>query len=203
MVDPVKPEDEPGLPPERAGDEGFVSRWSRLKRESSVGEAEAKAVAARAENAPGTRDGPPPLPPVDQLTPDSDFSPFMHPKADPAVRRVALRKLFSDPHFNVMDGLDVYIDDYNKFEPIGEELLANLSHSVDLLRRYEQPKPGKPPEGVPAGPESSAVAESGNGREQLPEEVGPPPRIEAQPGERIEMDNRDSLSRSDPNKKAG
>ena len=29
-----------------------------------------------------------------------------------------MKKLFSDPHFNVMDGLDTYIDDYGKPDPI-------------------------------------------------------------------------------------
>jgi hypothetical protein len=33
------------------------------------------------------------------------------------VRNAALKKLFTDPHFNVMDGLDVYIDDYGKPDP--------------------------------------------------------------------------------------
>ena len=29
-----------------------------------------------------------------------------------------MKKLFSDPHFNVMDGLDTYIDDYGKPDPL-------------------------------------------------------------------------------------
>ena len=29
-----------------------------------------------------------------------------------------MKKLFADPHYNVMDGLDVYIDDYSKPDPI-------------------------------------------------------------------------------------
>ena len=41
------------------------------------------------------------------------------------VRRAALKKLFSDPRFNVMDGLDVYIDDYSKTEPIPPEMLCH------------------------------------------------------------------------------
>lgn len=197
MAKPVKPEDELGLPPERAGDKGFVSRWSRLKRESNVSEAEAKAVAARAENAPGTRDeAPPPLPPVDQLTPDSDFSPFMHPKADPALRRVALKKLFSDPHFNVMDGLDTYIDDYNTFEPIGEELLAQLSHAAAMLRRFEEPKLEQAPGESEGGTQCGVAAESGR-QPDLPPEATLPAQGEARPVERIKTEHSDNLCQSD------
>jgi len=66
------------------------------------------------------------LPPIESLTPQSDFTPFMRPDVDPALKRAALRKLFTDPHFNVMDGLDVYIDDYSKPDPIAPEILRTL-----------------------------------------------------------------------------
>jgi hypothetical protein len=66
------------------------------------------------------------LPPVESLTPQSDFTPFMRPDVDPALKRAALRKLFTDPRFNVMDGLDVYIDDYSKPDPIAPEILRTL-----------------------------------------------------------------------------
>ena len=71
----------------------------------------------------------PALPPIDSLTPDSDFAPFMQPSVDPALKRGALRKLFADPRYNVMDGLDVYIDDYSKPDPIAPDVLAKLAHA--------------------------------------------------------------------------
>lgn len=64
---------------------------------------------------------------------DSDFSSFFHPQVDEGVRRSALRKLFSDPHFNVMDGLDVYIDDYSKTEPIPPAMLAGLRQAQRIF----------------------------------------------------------------------
>lgn len=82
-------------------------------------------------HAPATQD--PPLPPVESLTFESDFSAFMSSKVDEPVKRQALKKLFSDPHFNVMDGLDVYIDDYSKFEPIPPDVLAKLQHARLVL----------------------------------------------------------------------
>lgn len=74
----------------------------------------------------------PELPPVDALTPDSDFTPFLRQGVSPATRNAALKKLFADPAFNVMDGLDVYIEDYNQTTPIPEDLLRRLAQSRAL-----------------------------------------------------------------------
>ncbi len=68
----------------------------------------------------------PALPPVESLTFDSDFAAFLQPKVDEALKRQALKQLFRDPRFNVMDGLDVYIDDYSKPDPISPELVRQL-----------------------------------------------------------------------------
>ena len=76
----------------------------------------------------------PPAPPqptlqdAQQLTPASDFRPFVAHAVAPEVRNAAFKQLFTDPHFNVMDGLDIYIDDYSKPDPlplaVARELLA-------------------------------------------------------------------------------
>ncbi|OGB04145.1 MAG: hypothetical protein A3E79_14645 [Burkholderiales bacterium RIFCSPHIGHO2_12_FULL_61_11] len=63
---------------------------------------------------------------VKRLTPDSDFAPFMARNVGPEVRNAAMKKLFADPHFNVMDGLDIYIDDYSKADPIPESMLRQM-----------------------------------------------------------------------------
>ena len=104
--------------------ESFLSRWSRLKRQTEN-------LVKTETSKPLTNE--PKLPPVEQLNLESDYSAFFHPKVDEKLRREALRKLFSDPHFNVMDGLDVYIDDYNKPDPIPPEMLARLIESNPLL----------------------------------------------------------------------
>jgi hypothetical protein len=82
----------------------------------------------------------PELPCVDDLTLDSDFSGFLHPKVDPGVRKAALQKLFSDPHFNVMDGLDTYIDDYSKTEPLPPAMLAGLRQAQNILAWAQETK---------------------------------------------------------------
>ena len=109
------------------GKQDFLRRWSRLKRESAA-------------QKPVAQQEPPQLPPLDSLTFESDFKAFMHSKVEEGVKRAALKKLFSDPRFNVMDGLDTYVDDYTKAEPISEELLAQLEHARQTLleRKPEQ-----------------------------------------------------------------
>ncbi|MGC1818976.1 MAG: DUF3306 domain-containing protein [Casimicrobiaceae bacterium] len=77
------------------------------------------------------------LPPVDTLTIESDFTAFMRPGVDEAQKRGALKKLFSDPRFNVMDGLDTYIGDYTKPDPIepslARELLSRLTFDTSAM----------------------------------------------------------------------
>ena len=103
--------------------EAFLDRWSRLKQES---------VQEKKEEAP-TPAPTPSLPPVDKLTPESDFTGFMHPKVEDALRRVALKKLFSDPHFNVADPFEAYSGDWTVGEPIPQEMLAALNQAKRLL----------------------------------------------------------------------
>ena len=115
--------------PEREGGEPFLSRWSRKKDEARQQPPEP--VRGKV---PDPGEPAPELPPVDKLTKDSDYRDFFHPKVGEDTRRLALKKLFSDPHFNVMDGLDVYIDDYSKSEPIPPEMLAGLRQAQNILR---------------------------------------------------------------------
>ena len=68
----------------------------------------------------------PALPPVESLTIDSDFTGYFQPKVDEHLKRQALKQLFRDPHFNVMDGLDVYIDDYSQPDPISPEIVRQM-----------------------------------------------------------------------------
>jgi hypothetical protein len=69
------------------------------------------------------------LPSLDSLSIESDFAPFMQAGVDESLKRGALKKLFSDPRFNVMDGLDVYIDDYSKPDPLDPAIARTLAHA--------------------------------------------------------------------------
>jgi hypothetical protein len=69
---------------------------------------------------------------VAALTPESDYARFVAREVTPEVRNAALKKLFSDPHFNVMDGLDTYIEDYGIPNPIPPEMLRLMSQTQFL-----------------------------------------------------------------------
>jgi Protein of unknown function (DUF3306) len=73
---------------------------------------------------------------VKLLTKDSDFKPFMSSDVGPEVRNAAMKKLFADPHFNVMDGLDIYIDDYSLSDPIPESMLRQMA-SAKFLKLFD------------------------------------------------------------------
>ncbi|MGQ0655788.1 MAG: DUF3306 domain-containing protein [Betaproteobacteria bacterium] len=104
-----------------ASHDDFFSRWSRRKR------------AAAQRVAPAPLSPPQALPQPESLTFDSDFGRFMHAKVEENVKRAALRKLFADPRFNVMDGLDIYIGDYSVEDPIPAAMLAGLEHARQTL----------------------------------------------------------------------
>jgi hypothetical protein len=108
--------------------EDFLRRWSRLKHKQAAQKPAEKQPLEKKQ-----ADTPPALPPVDKLTPDSDFTGFMQPKVEDALRRAALKKLFSDPHFNIPDPFEAYSGDWTVGEPIPPEMLATLNQAKTLL----------------------------------------------------------------------
>ena len=155
--------------------EGFLGRWSQRKQDiragkplaepeittkpvapadkasdtSSVQASETTAVAEKSET---------PLPTmadVHELTSESDFSPFVAKNVSPEVRNSAMKKLFTDPHYNVMDRLDIYIDDYSKPDPIPESMLRQMVSAkfLNLFKTEEEAE-------AKAAAEKAALAEA-------------------------------------------
>jgi hypothetical protein len=113
-------------------EEHFLSRWSRRKLESKQ---DAPAALPAAELPPAEPAAPAPQatePEVPQGI-STEYRQFFDPKVDEKLRQAALRGLFSDPHFNVMDGLDTYIDDYSVADPIPEAMLRRLNQAKELF----------------------------------------------------------------------
>jgi hypothetical protein len=124
---PARPSDSPAL----TGSSEPVQRAQLPSEARALGETEAKKSEQAAE----------PLPSLDDaraLTPTSDFQPFMRPGVTADVRNVAMKKLFTDPHFNVMDGLDIYIGDYNTPDPMPAGMLQKMV-GAQLLGLFEKP----------------------------------------------------------------
>lgn len=153
-------------------DGGFLSRWARRKAQVREGRepvptaplpapietpvAAAAPLAATAE-APVAVEAPAePLPTLDDvaaLTAESDFRRFVGHDVDPTVKNAALKKLFTDPHYNVMDGLDTYIDDYGKPDPLPEGMLRQMVQSQFLGLFDDEKKTDEPAaEAVAAAP---------------------------------------------------
>jgi Protein of unknown function (DUF3306) len=158
-------------------EERFLHRWARRKQEAARTTQAAPEPAAAAQPpvaAPPVPVEPPPveapLPPVESLSLESDFTPFLSAKVEETVKRAALRKLFSDPHFNVMDGLDVYIDDYSKPDPVPEGFLDKLA---DVYKTIEEKVAAAPPSDTTtqAAPEEPAT----NAEKDTDEREGPLP----------------------------
>ena len=127
-------------------EENFLSRWSRRKL---AAKADAAAEAPRAEAPPAAMPGAPPAKAEesaaaataeDGATPE--YREFFDPQVDEKLRRTALKQLFSDPHFNVMDGLDTYIDDYSQPDPIPEAMLRQLNQAKNLFLFDQEKKAG-------------------------------------------------------------
>jgi hypothetical protein len=139
--------------------DGFLGRWAKRKEAVRKGEAVADAPeqAERAVAPPSplpatpqasprgggsehppvqeetgrpAAEPPPTLEDVQSLAPGADVSRFVRADVAPEVKNAALKKLFADPHFNAMDGLDVYIDDYNKADPLPPEMLRKAAQTV-------------------------------------------------------------------------
>ena len=54
----------------------------------------------------------------------------------PEVKNAAMKKLFADPHFNVMDRMDIYIDDYSQPDPLPLAMLRQMN-GAKFLNLFE------------------------------------------------------------------
>ena len=152
------------------GDLPFLSRWSKKKVEASVTIKDASTtpdVAVETTSNPsigaafeakslekplpepispaesgGEPAQEPDLPSIDSLTHESDFTGFMGKDVEPGLRNQAMKKLFTDPHyqFEQMDKLDIYLDDYSKPDPIPPEMLRRMYQSKSLFLFEDEEK---------------------------------------------------------------
>jgi Protein of unknown function (DUF3306) len=168
---------------ERNENGGFFDRWSQRKAQARGGQSlpaapdpavvpvpvaplqshahMADQAAVRLPQDPAHDAAPPPpltLDDVQALTPEADFSPFVARGVAPEVRNAALRKLFADPTFNVMDGLDIYIDDYSQPNPLPSSLARQLV-SAQFMKLFDEPAVAPP---SPADASASERSDDGD-----------------------------------------
>ncbi len=114
--------------------------------------------ASETTQAPPQTPPPPTLEDVQALTPASDFSAFTGVNVSPEVSNAAMKKLFTDPHYNVMDGLDIYIDDYSKPDPLPLSMIRQMA-SAKFLNLFDEEKDGNTAAVVPHNPATSVKSE--------------------------------------------
>jgi hypothetical protein len=209
----------------------FLSRWSRRKLDVKEGkEVEAEPL-PQAETVPppqpspggggseavvlppplgegrggGSADLPPPLTleDVKSLTAESDFSRFAAPDVAPDVKNAAMKKLFADPRYNVMDGMDVYIDDYSKPDPIPYAMLRKLA-SAKFLGLFDQEEKEEA-EAAQAARQARDVADNPTAESVAQCKTDPPavpePTPHANPDLRLQQD--DAAPGEDPGRSVG
>jgi hypothetical protein len=166
-----------------AGD--FLSRWSRRKLEAREGGTDTGGVVAGASQATGEADAggetaqpereltDADMPPLESLGADSDFTPFMSSGVSDGLRRLALRKLFGQPAFNVTDGLNDYDEDYTQFASLGNVITHEMKRMLKReLERGEEESP----------PSDAAVAAPRNDDAALPQDRQSPESAAANGG---------------------
>ena len=194
-----------------ADDDNFFSRWSRRKVQVRTGQplpveppppaAPAPLVAraapslapeqpekaqpsADAPAAPPAAEAPPvlTLDDVAKLTRDADFKPFIGRQVPAEVRNAAMKKLFTDPHYNVMDGLDIYIDDYSQPSPLSAAMMAKMV-GAQFLKLVDDPNEAKPATVAvaPAGDASPEEAPPDSDAPAHPQADTPGAELEAAP----------------------
>lgn len=152
-------------------DEGFLTRWSRRKREArAASDAQATPSPATAADVAGSvappaapvavpvpASAPPPgdedMPPLESLGAGSDVSAFFSPRVSEALRRAALRRIFRQPEFNASDGLDPYLTDFRNLKPLGDVVTADMRLGVERARERlaKLAEPPPPEAGAAAG----------------------------------------------------
>ncbi len=146
--------------------DGFLGRWSQRKLAVKQGvELETPKAAVEplpdklhtgvpaknpvSEPSAGAADvEPPSMADVQALHAESDFAPFVGRTVAPDVRNAAMKKLFSDPHYSVMDRLDIYIDDYSKPDPLPLAMLRQMA-SAKFLNLFEEEDDAEKPAAAP------------------------------------------------------
>ncbi len=123
--------------------EDFLQRWSRRKLDAPhddqgapAGESSAAMDVAPAADETDKVLTDADMPPIDTLGEDSDYSPFLSPGVSDDLRHRAMRKLFTQPDFNITDGLNDYDEDYTQFAGLG----SVITHEMKRMLQRELEK---------------------------------------------------------------
>jgi len=192
--------------------DGFLGRWSKRKLDARQGKvveepspqpspasgrgSEGTGIPPSPLRGEGGGEGPAEAPPpptledVKTLTAESDFKRFAAADVTPEVKNAAMKKLFTDPRYNVMDGLDVYTGDYSQPDPIPQSMLRQLAAAKFLglfdqeERQEAEQEAARLARDVADNPTAQSVAQSN----PVPPALAEPPE-HADPDLRLQQDH--------------
>jgi len=167
--------------------ENFVSRWSRRKIDARKTEEKPAEPKPSSEPAPSAAPAvantgvaaarpeaiaPRELPPLESLKGlASEYTEFLKPGVDENLKRAALKKLFSDPHFENFERFEAYCEDFTKGEPIPLAMLKTLEHAKGLLFDDEEKKDAETATEKPAAELPHEAVEKGQGEKKAQREA--------------------------------
>lgn len=179
-------------------EEGFLSRWSRRKRQAAEGrpaEPEAAPQTPEIPPAPAPESAEPEapafdpasLPPIESLTAGSDITAFLRKEVPAALRQAALRRIWTlDPAIRDYVGPAEYAWDFNAPDGVPGFALSLdgdakrlLAQAMGLLEEKD-PAEGTPEPAVPAEPAPPPEPAPAEDPPKLADST-PPPLAEAPP----------------------
>lgn len=166
-------------------EEGFLTRWSRKKRDAGAEAAaapesspQAAPPIAEAASPAGTPCEPPPLPPLESIGPGSDISAFLAPGVPTALSQAALRRAWSaDPTIRDFIGLSENSWDFTAVDGVPGFGAISPDDVGRLLKRVM----GEPEKAEPG--EAGAIAAAEPAAEEARAEASPPADAPPAPAE--------------------
>lgn len=77
---------------------------------------------------------------LESIDEEGDFSAFLGPEVDETLQRLALRKMFKSPFYNVVDGLNDYDEDFTTFASLGDIVTSDMKWQEELKAEKEKQK---------------------------------------------------------------
>jgi len=176
-------------------EEGFLSRWSRRKRQAAEGrpaepEAAPQMPEAPPAPAPESAEPEPPafdpasLPPIESLTAGSDISAFLRKEVPAALRQAALRRIWTlDPAIRDYVGPAEYAWDFNAPDGVpgfalslGGDTKRLLAQAMGLLEEKEPADTAsEPPTTAGPAPEPAPLEDPPKVADSAPPSPAEPP----------------------------
>jgi hypothetical protein len=150
-------------------DKGFLGRWSarkvavkegkpvaepiplkhfdKLSANGQIDTVRPEPVEGSPANVAAPQDSPTlTLADVSALTPASDYAAFIAKGVSSEVKNAAMKKLFTDPHYNIMDGLDIYIGDYSTHDVLPQSVIDEMTKDgfLNMFQKEEVPAESTP-----------------------------------------------------------